>query len=84
MLRIIGKLPRFSKIWKLLYKLRQAIERFFSGAKRSRLLDTQRFLTKAKVEMHAAMSLLTYNATMLMRLVVGDYARMRHMRVKGR
>ena len=84
MLRVVGKIPRFSKLWKLLYKLRTAIERYFSSAKRSRLLDTMRFLKKAKVEMHVAMSLLTYNATMLMRLAVGDYARMRHMRVKGR
>ena len=84
MLRIVGKIPRFSKLWELLYKLRQAIERFLGSGKRSRLLDTQRFLTKAKVEMHVVLSLLTYNATMLTRLTVGDYERMRHMRVKGR
>ena len=34
MLRIVGKIPRFSKQWKLLYKLRPAIERYFSSAKR--------------------------------------------------
>ena len=84
LLRVVGKIPRFSERWKYLYKFRQTVERFFGSAKRSRLLNTQRYLTMAKVETHAALSLLTYTATMLMRLTVGDYARMRHMRVKGR
>ena len=83
LLRIVGKLPRFTKKWKEIYKLRQAIERFFGSGKQSRLLDTQRYLTMAKVETHTA-SLLTYTSTMLMRLMVGDFARMRHMRVKGK
>lgn len=84
LLQVIGKIPHFSKMWGKLYKLRQSIERSFGSAKRSMLLDTQQFLAKAKVEMHVAMSLLTYNATTLMRLTVRDFERMRHMRVKGR
>ena len=81
LLRIVGKIPRFTKRWKDLYKLRQTIERFFGSAKRSRLLDKQQYLTMDKVEMHTQMSLLTYSATMLARLLGGDHARMRHMRL---
>jgi len=80
-LRVIGKIPRFTKRWKELYRLRQTVERFFSSAKRSRLLNVQKYLTMGKVDMHAAMSVLSYGVTMLARLLLGDYKRMRHMRV---
>ena len=33
LLRVIGKIPRFSQKWKQLYKLRQTIERFFGQRK---------------------------------------------------
>ena len=81
LLRVIGKIPRFSQKWKQLYKLRQTIERFFGSAKRSRLLNKSLYLTMDKVDMHASLSLLSYSATMLARLMGGDYARMRHMRI---
>ena len=81
LLRIIGTIPRFTKTWRDFYKLRQAIERFFGSAKRSRTLDQQQYLTMDKVLMHTQMSLLTYSATMLARLLGGDYARIRHMRM---
>ena len=80
-LRIIGVIPRFTREWKELYKLRQAIERFFGSAKRSRLLNKQRCLSMNKVRMHAQLSLLSYSATMLGRLLGGDFKRMRHMRI---
>ena len=80
-LRVIGKIPRFTKRWKELYKLRQTVERFFSSAKRSRLLNVQKYLTMGKVNMHTAMSVLSYGTTMLARLLIGDYEHMRHMRV---
>ncbi|MXY46315.1 MAG: transposase [Chloroflexi bacterium] len=80
-LRVIGRIPQFTKRWKRLYRLRQTVERFFSSAKRSRLMNVQKYLTMGKVDMHAAMSVLSYGATMLARLLVGDYERMRHMRV---
>ena len=72
-LRIIGVIPRFTREWKELYKLRQAIERFFGSAKRSRLLNKQRCLSMNKVRMHAQLSLLSYSATMLGRLLGGDF-----------
>ena len=81
LLRIVGRLPRFTKLWKELYRLRQTIERFFGSAKRSRLLNRQQYLTMGKVGMRAAMSLLSYSATMLARLMAGDHTHMLHMRV---
>ena len=81
LLRVMGKIPRFSKSWKELYKLRQAIERFFGSAKRSRLLNKQQYLSMDKVAIHAQISLLTYSVTMLARLMGGDYARIRLMRM---
>ena len=80
-LRVVGNIPRFTKRWKKLYKLRQTVERFFSSAKRSRLLNVQKYLTMGKIDMHGALSVLSYGATMLARLLLGDYERMRHMRV---
>ena len=81
-LRIMGKIPRFSKMWMDFYKLRQAIERFFGSAKRSsRILNQQQYLSMDKVAIHAQTSLLTYSVTMLARLMGGDYKRIRHMRM---
>ena len=80
-LRIVGKIPRFSKTWKDLYKLRQTIERYFGSAKRSRLLNKKIYIGMEKVAIHAQTSLLTYSVTMLARLMGGDYARIRHMRM---
>ncbi|MYC07916.1 MAG: transposase [Chloroflexi bacterium] len=81
LVRIMGVLPRFSKRWKELYKLRQTIERFFGSAKRSRVLDRHHFLSMDKVAIHTQTSLLTYSVTMLARLIYGDYERIRHMRM---
>ena len=80
-LRVIGKIARCTKRWKELYKLRQTVERFFSSAKRSRLLNGQQYLTIGGVDMHTAMSVLSYGATILARLRLGDYERKGHMRV---
>lgn len=80
-LRVVRKIPRFTKRWKKLYKLRQTVERYFSSAKRSRLLNVQKYLSMGKIDMHGALSVLSYGATMLARLLLGDYERMRHMRV---
>ena len=82
LLRIVGLLPRCSVEWKAKYKLRTVIERYFSSAKHSRLLDTHRYLNIYKVSLHVAMSMLSYLATALAHLKADDYAHMRHMRIK--
>ena len=75
-------LPRCSEEWKAKYKLRTVIERYFSSAKHSRLMDVHRYLNISKVSLHTAMSMLSYLATALAHLKADDYAHMRHMRIK--
>ena len=41
LLRIMGIVPRFTGEWKRLYRMRTSVERWFSSAKRSRLLNQQ-------------------------------------------
>ena len=82
LLRIIGKVPRFTPQWRALYKQRSSIERYFSSGKMSRLLDQHQYLNLAKVNMHAKMSTLTYLLTSLAHLKADDYAGMRLMNVK--
>ena len=82
LLRIIGVVPRFTPEWQSRYRLRSSIERYFRSAKHSRLLNQQQHLGIEKVDLHVAMSRLAYLATVLARLQAGDYAGMRHMRVK--
>ena len=81
-LRVIGVLPRLSEQWKELYRKRQGVERYFSSAKRSRLLDKHQYLRRDKIETHVALSVLTYVATMYARIKAGDAERMRHMRIR--
>lgn len=82
LLRIMGLVPRCSGLWKKWYKLRTAIERYFSSAKRSRLLDSHRYFKQEKVELHANMSALAYLLTALTHLKADDYKSMRHMNVR--
>lgn len=82
LLRIVGLLPRCSAEWKSEYKKRPIIERHFSSAKHSRLLDTHRYLNIQKVSLHVAMATLSYLATALAHLKADEYAKMRHMRIK--
>ncbi len=82
LLRIVGLLPRCSDEWKAEYKKRPIIERHFSSAKHSRLLDTHRYLNIQKVSLHVAMATLTYLATALAHLKADDYVHMRHMRIR--
>ena len=82
LLRIVGLLPRSSAEWKTEYKKRPIIERYFSSAKHSRLMNTHRYLNIGKVSLHVAMSMLSYLATALAHLKADDYARMRHMRIR--
>ena len=82
LLRIMGILPRFSKLWKKWYKMRTAIERYFSSAKRSRLLDSYQHIRKEKIELHSEMSMLGSLLTALTHLRADDYKYMRHMTIK--
>ena len=81
-LRVIGIVPRQSKTWRDLYLKRQGVERYFSSAKRSRLLDKHQYLTMRKVQTHVALSVLTYLATMYARIKAGDADSMRQMRIR--
>ena len=77
-----GPLPRCSEEWKTEYKKRTVIERHFSSAKHSRLLNQHRYLNIFQMSLHVLMSMLSYLATALAHLQADDYAHMRHMRVK--
>ena len=82
LLRIVGLLPRCSEEWKTEYKKRTVIERHFSSAKHSRLLNQHRYLNIFQMSLHVLMSMLSYLATALAHLQADDYAHMRHMRIK--
>ena len=82
MLRIIGIVPRFTKLWRKIYNKRGAIERWFSSAKRSRLLDKHQLLKMGKISLHANLSTLAWLLTALARLKTDDYRRMRHMFIR--
>ena len=81
-LRELGFILRGSDEWVSHYNKRTTIERTFRSMKHSRNLEEHRYLTMAKVELHATLSLLTYQATMLARVKAGDIENLRQMRVK--
>ena len=81
-LRIMGILHRASDEWKYIYKKRTSIERYFSSAKQSRLLDRHQHLGLERVGRHALMATLTYMMTVWGRLMAGDYEHMRHMHIR--
>ncbi len=78
-LRKVGRLPRGSPRWHLLYNLRPSVERLFSSLKRTRMMGECRYLGIAKTRLHVSLSMLAYSATMLVRLLKGDTRRMRSM-----
>ena len=82
MLRIMGTVPRFTEQWNNLFRFRPSIERYFSSAKHSRLLDQHQYLSMAKVSTHAKMSTLSYLLTALAHLKADDYESMRHMSIR--
>ena len=81
-LRIMGIIHRASEEWKELFKKRTTIERYFSSAKHSRLLDRHQFLGQERVSLHARMSMLGYLLTSWGRLRADDYEHMRHMYIR--
>ena len=82
LLRVMGIVPRFSETWKELYKKRSGIERWFSSAKRSRLMNSHQHLQMQKVELHVEVSMLASLLTTLTHLKAGDYEHARHMTIK--
>ena len=81
-LRVIGVLPRSSKLWKILYAQRMSIERVFRSLKHSRGLELHCARGMRRILLHATMSVLTYQATALARVRAGDPRMMRTMWVE--
>ena len=75
----MGIIPGFTKLWRKIYIKRGVIERWFSSAKRSRLLDRHQLLNMGKIGLHVNVSMLAWLLTALARLMADDYRRMRHM-----
>ena len=80
--RVIGVIPRRSAKWERLYRKRTVIERMFNSMKRSRILNRHQSLSMSKVVAHAALSTLTYLATMLARVEAGEVEKMRRMALR--
>ena len=78
--RLFGQIPRWTREWKRLYRLRQAVERVFKSMKESRRLgkDTTSGGSR-KIALLAAMSTLAYTATALHNIQAGRAADARWM-----
>ena len=82
--RVLGKVPRFTKVWKNLYKLRTSVERLFSGLKYQRGLEEHQVMGMEQNLLQSHVAVLTYSATQLAHLQAGDYDRIGKMRVRRR
>ena len=82
LLRKMGPVHRASPEWKRRFKSRPTVERWFSSAKRSRLLDQHQYLEQDRVSLHARMSMLGYLLTAWGRLKAGDYEGIRQMHIR--
>ena len=78
-IRFFGVVRRGSQEWKDLYTKRQAIERVFKSMKESRRLERHCIRGLRQITLHAAMSALTFQATVLVRLRAGETEWMRWM-----
>ena len=78
-IRLFGVVRRGSQEWKDLYTKRQAIERVFKSMKESRRLERHCIRGLRQVTLHAVMSALTFQATVLVRLQAGETDLMRWM-----
>ena len=78
-IRLFGVLRRGSSEWKGLYIKRQAIERVFKSMKESRRLERHCIRGLRQVTLHAFMSALVFQATVLVRLRTGEAQWMRWM-----
>ena len=78
-LRLFGPLRRESEEWRVLYAMRQAVERVFKGLKESRRLERHCVRGLRQVSLHATMSGLAFQATALIHVQVGEVEDMRWM-----
>ena len=78
-IRLFGVVRRGSQERKDLYTKRQAIERVFKSMKESRRLEWHCIRGLRQVTLHATMSVLAFQATVLVRLWAGDVGLMRWM-----
>ena len=76
-IRLFGILRRGSQEWKGLYTKRQAIERVFKSMKESRRLERHCIRGLRQITLHAVMSALAFQATVLVRLWAGEVEWMR-------
>ena len=77
--RMNGALPRDSERWEELYTKRQAIERVFKSMKESRRLEQHCVRGLRQITLHSLMSVLTFQATALVRVLAGQREDMRWM-----
>jgi hypothetical protein len=77
--RTLGPIYRGSKQWKVLYRLRQSVERVFKSAKESLRLNRHCVRGHKKVSLHALMSILAFQLTALTRLRLGEPELLRWM-----
>ena len=78
-LRLFGVVRRDGPEWKALYAKRQAIERVFKPMKESRRLERHCVRGLRQITLHAVMSALAFQATVLVRLRTGEVEWMRWM-----
>ena len=78
-IRLFGVVRRDGPEWKALYAKRQAIERVFKSMKESRRLERHCVRGLRQITLHAVMSGLTFQATVLVRLQAGEVEWMRWM-----
>ena len=76
-LRLFGPVRRGSPEWKRLYSLRQSVERVFKSLKQSRCLERHCVRGLRKVGLHATMSVLAFQATVLANYQAGQVGDMR-------
>ena len=70
--RLFGPLRRDSKEWKTLYRKRQSIERVFKSLKQSRRLESHCIMGLSAISLHATMSVLSFQASVLVRIQAGE------------
>ena len=75
--RVFGPVRRGSDEWKSLYDLRQSVERVFKSGKQSRRLEDHCVRGLLDISLHAAMSMLVFQATALARIQAGQQEYMR-------
>jgi hypothetical protein len=78
-IRLFGVIRRDSRKWKALYAKRWAVERVFKSEKESRRLEQHCLRGMRRINLHALMSALIFQATVLMKVKAGESDYMRWM-----